>query len=167
MTEGVWAFVDRWINSLWCRLDRSLGRWIGDWRQRFYDTRLNFPRQIESDGPWPRPNRYATDSITVGGSKNQRSRLKDPTIWSRPTRLSITMKYLRFNRERSSPDRRLGPFLPRTILFTLERGCGILPAVAGPSASGGCYEAMDEMSLWLMAWVVMVACIYIAWEVGG
>jgi hypothetical protein len=56
---------------------------------------------------------------------------------------------------------------PRTIMFTLERGCGILPAVAGPPASGGCCKAMDEMSLWLMAWGVMVACIYIGWEVGG
>jgi hypothetical protein len=50
MVEGVWAFVDRWIDSLLCRLDRSLGRWIGE-RQRFYDRWLNFPRQIESDGP--------------------------------------------------------------------------------------------------------------------
>jgi hypothetical protein len=56
---------------------------------------------------------------------------------------------------------------PHTILFTSERGGGILPAVAGPPASGGCYEIMDEMSLWLMAWGVMVACIYIGWEVGG
>jgi hypothetical protein len=59
-TEGVWAFVDRWIDSLWCRLDRSLGRWIGDRRQIFYDSRLNFPGQIESDGPRPQPNRYET-----------------------------------------------------------------------------------------------------------
>jgi hypothetical protein len=57
------------------------------------------------------------------------------------------MGYLRFNHERSSPDRRPGPFLTRMILFTLERGCGILPAVAGPPTSGGCCEAMDEMSL--------------------
>jgi hypothetical protein len=57
------------------------------------------------------------------------------------------MGYLRFNGERSSPDRRLGPFLPRTIMFTLEQGCDILLAVAGPLASGGCCEAMDEMSL--------------------
>jgi hypothetical protein len=28
-----------------------------------------------------------------------------------------------------------------------ERGYDILPAVAGPLASGGCCEAMDEMSL--------------------
>jgi hypothetical protein len=71
------------------------------------------------------------------------------------------------NHERSSPDRQPGSFLPRTILFTLERGCGILPAVAGPPVSGGCFEAMDEMSLWLMARGVIVACIYIGWEVGG
>jgi hypothetical protein len=31
-----------------------------------------------------------------------------------------------------------------------------------------CYcDAIEEMSLWLMAWGVMVACIYICWEVGG
>ncbi|PWZ29699.1 hypothetical protein Zm00014a_029968 [Zea mays] len=57
------------------------------------------------------------------------------------------MEYLRFNRERSSPDRRLGSFLPRTILFTPERGCGILLAVAGPPVSSGCWDAVDEMSL--------------------
>jgi hypothetical protein len=55
---------------------------------------------------------------------------------------------------------------PHMILFTLERGYGILPVVAGPPASGGCCEAMDDMSLWLMTWGVMVACIYIGWEVG-
>ena len=59
------------------------------------------------------------------------------------------------------------PFLPSTILFMPEWGYDILPAVAGPPTSGGCCEAMDEMSLWLMAWGVMVACIYIGWEVGG
>jgi hypothetical protein len=57
------------------------------------------------------------------------------------------MEYLRFNRDRSSPDQRPGPFLPRTILFTPERGWDILLAVAGPPASGGCCEAMDDMSL--------------------
>jgi hypothetical protein len=77
------------------------------------------------------------------------------------------MGYLRFNHERSSLDQRPGPFLPCMILFTLELGCGILPMVAGPQASGGCCEAMDEMSLWLMAWDVMVTYIYIGWEVGG
>jgi hypothetical protein len=66
------------------------------------------------------------------------------------------MGYLRFNRERSSLGRRPG-----------QRGRGILPAVAGSPASSGCCEAMDDMSLWLMAWCVMVACIYIGWEVGG
>jgi hypothetical protein len=34
-------------------------------------------------------------------------------------------------------------------------------AVAGLLSSDGCCEAMDEMSLWLMVWCVMVACIYI------
>jgi hypothetical protein len=33
------------------------------------------------------------------------------------------------------------------ILFTLERGYDILPAMAGPPASGSCCETMDEMSL--------------------
>jgi hypothetical protein len=75
--------------------------------------------------------------------------------------------YLRFNRDHSSLDRWPRPFLPRTILFRPERGCDILPAVAGPQASGGCCEAMDEMSLWLMVWGVMVAYFYIGWEVGG
>jgi hypothetical protein len=60
-----------------------------------------------------------------------------------------------------------GRFSPRTIMFTPERGCGILPAVVGPPASDGCCEDMDEMSLWLMAWGVIMACIYIGWEVGG
>ena len=69
MDEGVWAFVDHWIDSLQCRLDRSLGRWIRDRRQRFYDSRSNFPRQIESDRPRPWPNRYATNPITVVRSK--------------------------------------------------------------------------------------------------
>jgi hypothetical protein len=59
----------------------------------------------------------------------------------------ITMGYLRFNRERSSLDRQSRLFLPSTILFTPEWGCGILPVVAGPPVSDGCYEAMDEMSL--------------------
>jgi hypothetical protein len=54
---------------------------------------------------------------------------------------------LRFNHERSSPDRWPGQFLPRTILFTPERGYDILPTVAGPPTSGGCCEAMDEMRL--------------------
>jgi hypothetical protein len=57
--------------------------------------------------------------------------------------------------------------LPRTIMFMLEHGYGILPVVAGPPMSGGCCMAMDEMSLWLMVWGVMVECIYIGWEVGG
>jgi hypothetical protein len=48
-----------------------------------------------------------------------------------------------------------------------QRGCGILPVVVGSPASGGWWEAMDDMSLWLMAWCVMVACIFIGWEVGG
>jgi hypothetical protein len=52
--------VDHWIDSLRCRLDQSLSRWIRDRRQRFYDSRSNFPRQIESDGPWHRPNRYTS-----------------------------------------------------------------------------------------------------------
>jgi hypothetical protein len=88
-----------------------------------------------------------------GQIKNQHSRLKDTAIRSRPTirnqwlRFSIMMGYFRFHHKRSSPDRRPGPFLPRTILFMSERGCGILPAVAGPPGSGGCCEAMDEMSL--------------------
>jgi hypothetical protein len=56
---------------------------------------------------------------------------------------------------------------PRTIMFTPEQGCDILPVVASPLARGGCCEAMDEMSLWLMAWGVMVAYIYIGWKVGG
>jgi hypothetical protein len=30
-----------------------------------------------------------------------------------------------------------------------------------------CCEAMDEMNLLLMAWGVIMACIYIDWEVGG
>jgi hypothetical protein len=77
------------------------------------------------------------------------------------------MGYLRFNRERSLLNRWPGSFLPRTILFTPERGCGILPALAGPPTSGGCCEAIDEMSLWLIVWGVMVACIYIGWKVGG
>jgi hypothetical protein len=59
----------------------------------------------------------------------------------------IMMGYLRFNRERSSPGRRPGSFLPRMILFTPEWGCDILPAVSGPPTSGGCCGAMDEMSL--------------------
>jgi hypothetical protein len=63
------AFVDRWIDSLRWILDRSLGRWIEDRRQRFYDSRSNFPRQIESDILRPRPNRYATDPIITVGSK--------------------------------------------------------------------------------------------------
>jgi hypothetical protein len=33
------------------------------------------------------------------------------------------------------------------IMFTPEQGYGILPVVAAPPASGGCCEAMDEMSL--------------------
>jgi hypothetical protein len=78
-----------------------------------------------------------------------------------------TMGYLRFNRERLSPDRWPGPFLPARSCSCWNGGCSILPTVAGPPASGGCYEAMDEMSLWLMPWGVMVACIYIGWEVGG
>jgi hypothetical protein len=53
------------------------------------------------------------------------------------------MEHLRFNHDHSSPDQRPGPFLTRTILFTLERGCGILPVMVGPPASGGCCEA-DE-----------------------
>jgi hypothetical protein len=64
----------------------------------------------------------------------------------------ITMGYLRLNRERLSPDRQLGPSLHRTIMFTLELDCGILPTVTGPPSSGGCCKAMDEISLWLMAW---------------
>jgi hypothetical protein len=79
----------------------------------------------------------------------------------------ITIGYLRFNREHSSADWWPGPFLPHTILFTPERGCGILPAVVGPPASSECCEAIDEMSLWLMAWGVIVTCIYIGWKVGG
>jgi hypothetical protein len=53
----------------------------------------------------------------------------------------------RFNCKLSSPHRWPWPFLPRTILFTPERGYDILPAVAGPPVSGGYYDAMDEMSL--------------------
>jgi hypothetical protein len=30
-----------------------------------------------------------------------------------------------------------------------------------------CCEPIEEMSLWLMAWGVMVACIYIGWEMGS
>jgi hypothetical protein len=59
----------------------------------------------------------------------------------------ITMGYLRVNREHSSPDQRPGSFIPRMILFTLEQGCGILPAMAGPPTSSGCCEDMDEMGL--------------------
>jgi hypothetical protein len=33
------------------------------------------------------------------------------------------------------------------ILFTPKRGYDILPAVAGPPASGVYYETMDEMNL--------------------
>jgi hypothetical protein len=76
------------------------------------------------------------------------------------------MWYLRFNRECSSPDRQPGPFLPRTIMFTPEQGCDILPAVPGPPTSGVCCEAMDGMSL-----IDGLRCYggmyLIGWEVGG
>jgi hypothetical protein len=69
MAERVLAFVDRWIDILRCRLDRSLDRWIEDRRQRFYDIKSNFPLQIESAGPRPRPNQYAIEPVIVVGSK--------------------------------------------------------------------------------------------------
>jgi hypothetical protein len=61
-------------------------------------------------------------------------------------RFSITMGYLRFNRALITGSTARAVSLP-TILFTLEQGCGILLAVAGPPVSGGCCEAMDQMSL--------------------
>jgi hypothetical protein len=87
-------------------------------------------------------NRY---SITVVGSKINAWDYRIPRsdlgqqIRDQQLRFSITMGYLRFYRERSSPDRRPGPFLPSTILFMPEQG----------------------------AWGVMLACIYIGSEVGG
>jgi hypothetical protein len=145
--------VDRWIDSLLCRLDRSLGRWIGDRRQRFYDSRSNFPARLNrtlhdlgrtSTRSIPSQSLDLKSTLEIKGTCDMISKKQ---IRDQRLRFSIMMGYLRFNCELSSPDRWPGAFLPRTILFTPERGCGILPAVAGPPASGGCYEAMDEMSL--------------------
>jgi hypothetical protein len=164
--------VDRWIDSLRCRLNRSLGRWIGDRWQIFDDSRSNFPARLNQTahglgriGTRPIPSQLSDlkSTLEVKGSRDLIS----------PTDLRSTSMI--FNHDvvfdiqswaliTGSTARVVSS---RTILFMPKRGCGILPAVAGPPAIGGCCEAIEEMSLWLMAWGVMVAYIYIGWEVGG